>query len=147
MRRVDIFHRSCLCKICNIVWPNKISNKVLYQKTGSIHISLEIKKRRLWWLGHVLRMPGERIPKAVSWEGKERQTKEHLAKDSDGGTEGEGSLLGRSTGQSTRQGSAAVYNRDLRPSRDEEDKKVSIYCLRGWKHRWLTIPKKMQKAM
>ncbi|CAJ1077454.1 Hypothetical predicted protein [Xyrichtys novacula] len=51
-----------------------------------------------------------------NWEKKERQAKEHLAKDGDDGAEGDGSFLGRSTGQSTRQGSA------LCPNRDKEDK-------------------------
>ena len=62
------FHNSCLRTICNIFWPNKISNDDLYQKTGCISIDLEIKKRRLGWLGHVLRMSPERIPKvALRW--------------------------------------------------------------------------------
>ena len=68
MRKVDVFHNSCLCKICNIFWPNRISNEELCKKTGSSHMSLEIKRRRLRWLGHVLRMPNERLPKvALRW--------------------------------------------------------------------------------
>lgn len=59
MSKIDAFHNSCLRKICNIYWPN--TN--LYIKTRSNTISLEIKIRRLRWLGHVFRMPCERIPK------------------------------------------------------------------------------------
>jgi len=44
----------CIRKICRIFWPNKISNEELFKKTGCCNISLEIKKRRLRWLGHVL---------------------------------------------------------------------------------------------
>ena len=38
------------------------------KETDSMNISLEIKNRRLHWLGHVLRMPENRIPKvAMRW--------------------------------------------------------------------------------
>ena len=42
-------------KDLNILWPDTISNNDLYQKTGCLSIDLEIKKRRLRWLGHVIR--------------------------------------------------------------------------------------------
>ena len=61
--KVNAFHNGCLRKICNIYWPQKISNVNLYRKTGCKNIALEIKSRRLRWLGHVLRMGPERIPK------------------------------------------------------------------------------------
>ena len=68
INKVNAFHNSCLRRICNIFWPNKISNNDLYRKTGCTSIDLEIKKRRLRWLGHVLRMSPERIPKvALRW--------------------------------------------------------------------------------
>ena len=65
MRKVDVFHNRCLRKICNIYWPNKIRNVELHKKTDSMNMSLEIKHRRLRWLGHVLRMSEERIPKVA----------------------------------------------------------------------------------
>ena len=43
--------------ICNIFWPSKISNKDLYEKTGCHSVVMEIRKRRIRWLGHVPRMP------------------------------------------------------------------------------------------
>ena len=68
INKVNVFHNSCLQRICNIFWPNKISNNDLYQKTGCTSMDLEIKKRWLRWLGHVLRMLPERIPKvALRW--------------------------------------------------------------------------------
>ena len=40
----------------------------LHKKTACNSAVLEIKRRRLRWLGHVLRMPNERIPKvALRW--------------------------------------------------------------------------------
>lgn len=57
-----------ITKICRILWPNKISNKELHMKTGCRDVITEIKHRRLKWLGHVLQMPPEWIPKvALRW--------------------------------------------------------------------------------
>ena len=67
MSKIDAFYNtnSCLRMICNMYWPDKISNESLYRKTG---ISLVIKMRKLRWLGHVLRMSPNRIPKvALRW--------------------------------------------------------------------------------
>ena len=65
MTKSDAFHyaNGCLRKICGIFCPNKISNVELHKKTGCNSAVLEIKRRRLRWLGHVLRMPKESIPK------------------------------------------------------------------------------------
>ena len=66
--RVSAFHNRCLRRICRIFWPNIISDKDLYIKTGCSGIGVEIKRRRLKLLGHVLRMPPSRIPKvALKW--------------------------------------------------------------------------------
>ncbi|KAI8512981.1 hypothetical protein Bbelb_096200 [Branchiostoma belcheri] len=76
MRKINSFHNSCLRKICNVFWPNKISNAELYNRTGCRKLTTEITGRRLKWLGHVLRMPDNRIPKvALSWrpEGKRKR--------------------------------------------------------------------------
>ena len=56
MHRLDVFQTECLRRICNIFWPNKISNEDLYRKTNSLPISCKIQKHRMRWLGHVLRM-------------------------------------------------------------------------------------------
>ena len=68
MERVEAFHNTCLRRICNIFWPQKISNKALYLKTACQSIISEIKRRRLRWLGHVLRMTPAQIPRtALRW--------------------------------------------------------------------------------
>ena len=59
MAKFDTFHNGFLRKICQIFWPNKISNVELHKKTGCNSAVLEIK-----WL----RMPKESIPKvALRW--------------------------------------------------------------------------------
>ena len=85
MRDVEVesFHNSCLRRICRVFWPKKISNKDLYTTTGCCSVVMEIKKRRLSWLGHVLRMPLQRLPRtSLRWmpigRGKKRKTKHRL---------------------------------------------------------------------
>ena len=68
MSKLESFHNGCLRKICRIFWPNKISNRDLYRKTGCQSVVMEIKRSRIQWLGHVLRMGQARIPKvALHW--------------------------------------------------------------------------------
>lgn len=47
---------------------------------------------------------------------KKGRLKEHLAKDSNDGAEGDWSLVGQNSGKSTRPGSVAVYDCSLMPS-------------------------------
>jgi hypothetical protein len=57
-QKIDAFQRSLLRKVLDIRWPEKISNDDLYTKTKEIRSqSQKIKKRRLSWLGHLLRLP------------------------------------------------------------------------------------------
>ena len=68
MAKIDAFHNGCLRKICRIFWPNKLSNVELHKNTSCISTVLEIKRRRLQWLGRVLRIDKDSIPKvAISW--------------------------------------------------------------------------------
>jgi len=46
-------------------WPNVISNKDLWRVTGQEDINLEIRKRKLRWIGHTLRKEDGEIPKAA----------------------------------------------------------------------------------
>jgi len=48
-----------------IRWPNVISNKDLWRVTGQEDINLEIRKRKLRWIGHTLRKEDGEIPKAA----------------------------------------------------------------------------------
>ena len=58
---INVFQRNLLLKFLNIKWPNKISNKALYERMEIDEWSKTIKKRRLSWYGHVLRLP-DNIP-------------------------------------------------------------------------------------
>ena len=68
MHKLGVFQTKCLRRICNIFWPNKISNEDLYRRTNSRPISCQIQKYRMRLLGHVLRISPDHIPRlALRW--------------------------------------------------------------------------------
>ena len=71
---LEVFQNKCLRRILHIFWPNKITNAELHDRTGMLPISLEIKKRRWRWIGHVNRMPPTSIPRiAIHWTPRRKQ--------------------------------------------------------------------------
>ena len=54
---INVFQRNLLRKVLNIKWPNKISNKQLYERMKIDEWSKTIRERRLSWYGHLLRLP------------------------------------------------------------------------------------------
>ena len=55
-RKIDSFQRRMLRQAISIRWPKKISTVNLYTKTKQENWSKTIKRRRLNWLGHMMRM-------------------------------------------------------------------------------------------
>ena len=53
---IDAFHRKQLRHTINIYWPKKITNIELYKLTKTEPWSRTIKRRRLNWLGHMMRL-------------------------------------------------------------------------------------------
>ena len=75
-QKVQAFVNSCLRRILRIHWPNTISNKDLWEQTGSSLIGMEIKKRRWNWIGHTLRKPTNNVTRqALRWnpQGKRKR--------------------------------------------------------------------------
>ena len=62
---LEVFQNKSLGRIMHIFWPNKISNAELHERTDMLPISLEVKKRRWRWIGHVNRIPHTSIPRVV----------------------------------------------------------------------------------
>lgn len=54
---IDVFQRNLLRQILNIKWPKKITNDKLYKITKQKPWSKEVKRRRLNWFGHLMRLP------------------------------------------------------------------------------------------
>ena len=63
---LDIFQRKLLHRMLNIKLLDKIRNEEIYKRSHQTTITTEIKKRRLNWLGHTLRLP-ERTPAKLAF--------------------------------------------------------------------------------
>ena len=56
---IDVYQCTVHCtlrRILNIFWHDKITNTKIYNRTNSMPWSTEIKRKRLNWLGHLLRL-------------------------------------------------------------------------------------------
>jgi hypothetical protein len=68
LNRVQVFVNTCLRRILNIHWPEKISNKDLWLRTSQEPVETAIRRRRWSWLGHTLRKPSQSIVRqALKW--------------------------------------------------------------------------------
>ena len=73
--KLQTFINSCLRYILNIRWPEKISNRELWQRTNQDPITQQIARRKWRWIGHTLRKaPGDITRHALEWnpQGKRR---------------------------------------------------------------------------
>ena len=59
--RLASFHTASLRKILRIFWPWKISNDELLKQTKQEDIGTLVTRRRLRWIGHVLRKGNNNI--------------------------------------------------------------------------------------
>jgi hypothetical protein len=62
---LDFFQRNCLRTVLDTWLTDGVSNSRLYGKGGSIPLSRAIMRERMRWLGQVLRMKDDKLPKIV----------------------------------------------------------------------------------
>ena len=74
-KQIDSFHRRMMRQAINIRWPKKISNVNLYNKTKVEPWSQTIKRRRLNWRGHLMRMPNDTPARISMYEALQPSTK------------------------------------------------------------------------
>ena len=55
----------CLRQICKVTLKDKINNDVILGWCNVARVSNIVSYRRLRWLGHLARMPNDRLPKRV----------------------------------------------------------------------------------
>ena len=82
MSRLNAFHQRCLRKIIGVTYKDRIKNVEVLHRTGQRRISDVIRERRMRWLGHVLRMKDNRVPKRVlEWtpKGKRKRGRPNLS--------------------------------------------------------------------
>ena len=72
--KIEPFRNECRRRISRIFCPRTISNSELRDKTNSEPNQSTIKKLRLRWLGHILRMSHNRISRvALRWTHREKR--------------------------------------------------------------------------
>ena len=64
-RKLNVFHMRCLRRILNVHWSDKITNNKILDMAGIQSLYTILRQQRLRWLGHVIRMTNDRIPKMV----------------------------------------------------------------------------------
>ncbi|XP_065572915.1 uncharacterized protein LOC136035222 [Artemia franciscana] len=64
-KRVLAFENMCLRRILNIPWQEKVTNIEARRRTGQPLVTDLLKRSRWTYLGHVLRMPEDRLPNTV----------------------------------------------------------------------------------
>ena len=66
--KLDVFHHRCLRKLLKISWGDHVTNDDVCQRSGQRKLSENVKERHLKMMGHILRMPEERLPKtSLEW--------------------------------------------------------------------------------
>ena len=66
-KKLDAFDSKCLRKILHIKWNDFITNKEVRERSKQPLVSATICKRRLKWLGHVARLPPDRLANQALW--------------------------------------------------------------------------------
>jgi hypothetical protein len=62
---LDMFQRNCLGIVVGTRLTDRISNNRLFEKCGSLPLSGTIMKERLRWLGYIVRIKYDRLPKII----------------------------------------------------------------------------------
>jgi hypothetical protein len=69
LRRLQVFENRCLRTIVGVGWRQRIRNELIRKRVFGCEVDATISEciqhSKLRWLGHVLRMPGHRLPKRV----------------------------------------------------------------------------------
>nr|KAG5695706.1 hypothetical protein BaRGS_022383 [Batillaria attramentaria] len=56
-QKIQTFLNTCLRRIFNIRWPEKIRNEELWERAGQEPVAKQILRRKWGWIGHILRKP------------------------------------------------------------------------------------------
>nr|CAH8838004.1 unnamed protein product [Trichobilharzia regenti] len=72
--KLQTFINNCLRSILKIRWPEKISNRDLWERTNQEPIVKQIGRKKWRWIGHTLRKPSSDITRqALEWNPKGRR--------------------------------------------------------------------------
>ena len=65
LRSLENFHIRCLQRILGITWRDHVPHSEIFGKTNCKSIEAMVSQHQLRWLGHVVRMPEDRLPRRV----------------------------------------------------------------------------------
>ena len=76
-KKLNHFHTTCLRRLLNIRWQDRIPDTEVLARSGLSSIHTILIQYQLRWAGHVVRMPDDRLPKKIFYgelqEGKRSQ--------------------------------------------------------------------------
>nr|KAG5697797.1 hypothetical protein BaRGS_016059 [Batillaria attramentaria] len=75
-QKIQTFLNTCLRRIFNIRWPEKIRNEELLERAGQEPVAKQILRRKWGWIGHTLRKPASSTTRqALTWnpQGKRKR--------------------------------------------------------------------------
>nr|KAG5703015.1 hypothetical protein BaRGS_016176 [Batillaria attramentaria] len=75
-QKIQTFLNTCLRRIFNIRWPEKIRNEELWERAGQEPVAKQILRRKWGWIGHTLRKPASSTTRqALTWnpQGKRKR--------------------------------------------------------------------------
>jgi len=65
IRALEAFHIRCLQTILHVPWWDKIPHFEIRLRAGTACLETILLRRQLRWLGHVIRMPGNKLPRRL----------------------------------------------------------------------------------
>ena len=77
VKRLNHFHASCLRKLLKIKWQDRVPNTEVLKRAGMQSVHTLLKLAQLRWIGHVTRMPEERLPKKILYGELEMGKRSH----------------------------------------------------------------------
>nr|KAG5699798.1 hypothetical protein BaRGS_013518 [Batillaria attramentaria] len=75
-QKIHTFFNTCLRRIFNIRWPEKMRNEELWERAGQEPVAKQILRRKWVWIGHTLRKPASSTTRqALTWnpQGKRKR--------------------------------------------------------------------------
>ena len=74
VKKLHVFMMRHLRSIMRITWMDKVTNKDILERTGLPSMEDLLIRKTLRWIGHLMRMSPDRLPKQIiySWSQKER---------------------------------------------------------------------------
>nr|KAG5708163.1 hypothetical protein BaRGS_002899 [Batillaria attramentaria] len=72
-QKIQTLLNTCLRRIFNIRWPEKIRNEELWERAGQEPVAKQILRRKWVWIGHTLRKPASSTTRqALTWNRQEK---------------------------------------------------------------------------